>query len=54
MFTYDIQLTTEVLIRSRPHRVSIRQKQITRREIDNVHRRHLVMSGESDYASPMS
>lgn len=53
LLTYNISLTTETPIRMRPYRVSYRQSDILKREIDRMFQLKVIEVGTSDYASPI-
>lgn len=53
MVTHDIGLTSDVLIRLRPYRSSLRQTEILNTEIKSMLELGMIVKGESDYTSSM-
>ncbi|XP_064484714.1 uncharacterized protein LOC135396973 [Ornithodoros turicata] len=53
LICHDIELTTDVPVRSRPYRISPRQEAIMKREIQRMLDLNVIEEAESDYASPM-
>ncbi|XP_064467644.1 uncharacterized protein LOC135378518 [Ornithodoros turicata] len=53
MICHDIELNSEVPVCSRPYRISPRQEEIMKREIQRMLDLKVIEQAESDYASPM-
>lgn len=53
LITHDIELTTDTPVRSRPYRISPRQEEIMRKEVERMLDLGVIEEGDSEYASPM-
>ncbi|XP_029832045.3 uncharacterized protein LOC115316745 [Ixodes scapularis] len=53
LVVHDIELTTDQPVRSKPYRVSPRQREIMEREVKRMLDLGVIEAGESDYTSPL-